>query len=870
MPARLYRHPLLLVVLSVLATLLLCGVVGLVWLKEQSPTRYEALLRAARQAPRVLKRSLRALPTEVPVLQLHIKHLHIQDLEYQRQLALQSRHHQAFEYVPAQFNWKGQRLKAKIRLKGDRLIHFQGEDQWSFRVHLRDGQLLAGMRSFSLHKSGARNHLYEWVFHEMLRREGFIALKYEFLRLYVNGVDWGIYALEEHFDKLLVERYGYREGPIVRLDESLGESDLHKSVARPFKAAKWTTADKLPLVQQAVDLLEGFRRGHLKVSEVFDTEKMATFFALNDLMGTHHASVWKSLRFYYNPITSRLEPIGFDGHLDTHKGLGNRMFLAAEASTSEQTGWWYKLFDDWFHLLFAYEGSFDEQFFRAYIQALGRISAPAYLHGFFDSVQQELEQKLDVLYQQPFPGADHLAYYGPDVYEFSTLPYEQQQQYIREVLTDSTNTLRVYRGELQQGRISLQVGHVGTLPVEILWLELDSLRLLPDTPALVLPAMQQEATHSVPRYGTYSFRLPAGLQWHDSLWRELRVLHRIPATGLNRRAEVFPWRQYASERRLADLLRQPPNAHTFEWLHIDEAAGLIRLPAGRHVLRRPLIIPAGYHFVASPGVELQLGGQGMVISYAPLKWQGTAEAPVKVSALDSTAAGMLVLSRQPSVLRQVKFEGLGPPARGNWALTGAVTFYETRVALVEVEFAACRGEDALNLVRSDFMLEACHFSRSEGDALDIDFGQGEIVNTDFAHCGNDAIDVAGAGVKLRHIQIVGAADKALSAGEQARVEGEHILVAQSAIGLTAKDLASLHLRRVLLRECELGLAVYQKKAEFGGGNMVLEEFEAQKSGRRALVEKASVLQLNGIVQPAEDEAVASLLYGNKYGKSSDE
>ena len=45
-------------------------------------------------------------------------------------------------------------------------------------------------------------------------------------------------------------------------------------------------------------------------------EKWATFFAIIDLSRTYHGSLAKSVKLYYNPVTAKFEPIGFDGHVN--------------------------------------------------------------------------------------------------------------------------------------------------------------------------------------------------------------------------------------------------------------------------------------------------------------------------------------------------------------------------------------------------------------------------------------------------------------------------------------------------------------------------------------------------------------------------
>ena len=70
--------------------------------------------------------------------------------------------------------------------------------------------------------------------------------------------------------------------------------------------------DQMDFFNQARYLLEDFRHGDKMPSEVLDYQKFARFFAITDLMGYHHGTSLYNHKFYYNPIESRLEPIGYD------------------------------------------------------------------------------------------------------------------------------------------------------------------------------------------------------------------------------------------------------------------------------------------------------------------------------------------------------------------------------------------------------------------------------------------------------------------------------------------------------------------------------------------------------------------------------
>ena len=236
-----------------------------------------------------------------------------------------------------------------IRLKGDWTDHLIG-DKWSFRVHLGSEDAIMGMQKFSLHHPKARNYVGEWLFHQILADQGLVNLRYEFVQLMISintpsgekKKNLGVYAIEEFFGKQLIENNQRRAGVILKIDESLiwknrlrlmeneiwgnyiflaGISDYKNLEILPF--SKKTILKDSTLSSQftkASSLLKGYLRDSLSFSDVFDVELMAKYNAVCNLFGAWHAMTNHNLRFYYNPITARLEPIGFDAN-GFHKQL---------------------------------------------------------------------------------------------------------------------------------------------------------------------------------------------------------------------------------------------------------------------------------------------------------------------------------------------------------------------------------------------------------------------------------------------------------------------------------------------------------------------------------------------------------------------
>ena len=66
------------------------------------------------------------------------------------------------------------------------------------------------------------------------------------------------------------------------------------------------------LYDQAHSMLNDFIHGRKKMSEVFDMDKMARFFALLETSHAIHAQLFTNIRFYLNPYEGKLEPIGYD------------------------------------------------------------------------------------------------------------------------------------------------------------------------------------------------------------------------------------------------------------------------------------------------------------------------------------------------------------------------------------------------------------------------------------------------------------------------------------------------------------------------------------------------------------------------------
>lgn len=304
-------------------------------------------------------------------------------------------------FVDGTISMGRQEISMNMRLKGHMLDHVEGE-QWSFRV-IADEEMM-GMRKFSLQHPGTRNYVYEWIFHQLLKNEGVIALNYDFVRVSLNNKDLGLYALEEHLGQELLRRNERPSGPIFRfsskeywqerLKELKGEP-ANLSITIYYRSpidlyyGKELADDTLimNLFEAGKQRLDLFRTDSLRASEVFDIPKMARMHALLDLVGGQRSMDWSDLKFYYNSQTNLIEPVGYESTgANLIEGLAINYKFNPKSKDVRM---------NYHELLFS-----DSAMAIEYYKALNRISEPSYLQDFFSSIGGELENVMNTHYQE--------------------------------------------------------------------------------------------------------------------------------------------------------------------------------------------------------------------------------------------------------------------------------------------------------------------------------------------------------------------------------------------------------------------------------------------------------------------------------------
>lgn len=806
---------------------------------------------------------LKSIISKIDTVSIDLKHVDVQKLEYMRQQAMAGK--KSFEYVPAVIRYNDKNIKVKMRLKGDRSIHFEDKDTASYRIKIKDDDTLFGMKSFSAHKPRSRNYLYEWVYLRLMERAGIITPQYKFVNINLNGQSLGLYALEEHYDKYLIERHHRREGPIIRFKEETVNknyallSKYYETPVVPYDEKTWGKQENLPMTKTAIYLLEGYRQGKLTVSQVFDIEKLAMFFALTDLTGNHHGSVPKSLRFYYNPITSRLEPIPFDGHFGTIQ----QPILTSEIGVSPST-WLHLYWKEYFISFFNDPERLDPEFIRAYISALEKVSSATYLDDFFDQTKEEFNQAHLATYNE-LPLKDDISSFGPEAFKFDKGEYYKRRKYINDKL--SQPTINAHIAEQNNQQIIVEANILDRqFPSKVLSLNCGKTTLIPtpETAYLVGTRPLNEVEIHKIRF-IFKASQAGSIQFNKCGQLNFQTLGRNDIYT----AKVYPWASYEHKFVANDVSRSIPNYANFNFIHIDASSKILSISQGSHTISHNLILPPGYTVVAGPKTTLSLINGALIYSYSALNFTGTKENPIVITSGDGTGQGLAVIQATGSShLKHVKFTNLSYPSQKGWFLPGSVTFYESPVNMSSVTVQNNKSEDAINIVRSSFNIDHLNVTDTFGDALDVDFGEGKISESYFENLGNDALDFSGAKVRLEKIEILNASDKGISAGEASRVSAQDIKMDGNILGVASKDKSYVSIVGLNVANSAIALTAYQKKSEFGPGKVFVKNFKYDGEGLKSLIEKGSLLVIDNKEYPGQQLDVSQLISNVSAAKTS--
>ncbi|WP_345170117.1 CotH kinase family protein [Algibacter aquimarinus] len=803
---------------------------------------------------------------------IDVKFKNWERIKYLRELALLEKKIpvKSQEEVSGKIRYLGESYKVDISLTGGMLDHLKNPKQWSLAVKVKDDKTIFGMKKFALLIPDARGYMTDWITHKMLKSRGVIGLRSNFIDVNINGDYHGIYYVEERFDKRLIESNQLREGIVFKLNLAIPKDNVRqvrdvvnshlnfKTELVPYGSSKISQNPELN--SQLINLKKiwaAFETNSLPVEQVFDMRKFASLFAISDLLNEKHGMSIHNTRFYYNPITSLIEPIAREWLiLNENKKFGT-LFLEGEVYEEN-------FYDNYYLRSEIYEKLYANLAFKKmYLQEAKAISRFSFLDNLIENNKEEIQSLVAKINK-----------HNPK-YIFPEKILRRNQKLLRDKLFPSTPSIRVFFDKKNKDSLSFLVENLTHLPNEITSVKVREKIL--SNQSVVIDARQDSEN----RLQRKSFKINTDINikkiTSDSITIYYNVLgfdnevENYLGRKVHSKTVVFPKIMELKDYSELSLPNRKPNVQKFKFLKINEDNKTIRFKGSKIVLNDDLIIPQGYTLIGNAGLNIDIINRARIISYSPLRFLGKVNELITITSSDLTGQGIVVYNSVPeSVMNYVSFENLSNISDTGWNLKGSITFYESPIFINNCFFNSnLKGDDYLNIVRTTFNIQNTIFKNTFADAVDTDFSKGEIINTSFFEIGNDAIDVSGTDLTLSQIKIFSSGDKGISGGEGSSLKCENIFISDSEIGVASKDDTKIEINNIEIMSSKLGYCAFQKKSEYGPGEMEIVNSKLSDVKTEHLIEMGSSLILNGATINKKSDKVKQYLYGVEYGKNSE-
>jgi hypothetical protein len=755
------------------------------------------------------------------------------------------------KWVSAKMNFKDKNYKVKIKLKGVHADHWSHPNKWSYKIKLEDSHFIDGMNRFSIQQPKTRDFLYEWIFMKILEKEKLIFHRTKFIETVVNGDNLGIYFLEEQHSKALIENNRRREGPIIGLDKSLWikevnnlnklslnvlEDTFWRARVKPvqFKKKKIGTEQETYL-KDAISLFESFREGTTNLEEVFDLNQLAKLMSIKAIFGSVEFD-WRDIKFYYNPITSLLEPIGREVHISSDRVKIQPWWVNngyIESINSEQF--------QFINLLYQ-----NKKFYKLYLTELFKMTEDDYITNIINENYDQFKKYQKIL-QINFPTKDIFS-----------------ENYLKKIRLQIRNTITPIQGinayyvDYSDNKIVLAANNTQITPVEITGVKLEKGKRIDfKNPYIIDGKKYNKPTKNI------LLEIPCNNTFSCEEFKKNKnqlIYSFLGQTSLNL-SEIYKF--YGINKKKIKKILDIDYLQKLPFLKIDMKKKEILFEAKKIIIDDVIVIPADFEVNFKPGTEIIFSKKGQIISYSALNIIGLEDSPIiirsdflgpvstfleKKKPDNNYGLGVSVINaKNKSVLKNVIFKRLASPEiEMGIGFLGSINFYNSDVLIEKSMFIEnLNGDDYLNIVSSNFEIKDVHFNNIRSDAIDFDFSKGTIDNITIINSKNDGLDFSGSIVDISNILFKNIGDKAISAGEKSVLKILNLKVDNAKIAVASKDLSNVKLRNVEISNTKIAITAYQKKPEYGPAYITAEDILLKKVTNDFLVENNSEILING-------------------------
>jgi hypothetical protein len=811
-----------------------------------------------------------------PELNINISFKNVIKLENNRKNLLKQERGYTFGFleVPSKIKYKNKSYNADLRLKGDRLIHYEERKYSSYKIDLKREGRIFNVKKFSLMKPRARNYIHEWIFHELAGEGELVKLKYKFVDLKINGKNQGLYVFEEGFGKILLERNKRRNGPIFSLHEEFSDdTDIKNIKFEVYNKKYWLNPENIKLSKIASQKLRDLFEDKKRIDEILDVDKWAWYFAVADINDYFHGLFVKSVKFYYNPVNGKFEPVAFDGHrkiagnynryeynwnklLWGFPSFGPSSFEKAKSckilsdnnikDIHEKSENYNRCSRFVYKFFYNSKDEINVDFYNKYRNAVLKIASKNFLDTFFKTRENQIKKINSEIYGDYFL-ADHDHYYGPDLYYFNKKDFYHKANILLQLIENKPNKVFI-----QQDRQNIIVQNESINNNNLVIKQLHCNKNF--------NSEQEEIILNVDYNLVYKNN-------------KINLTNYTNANIVCKKAIIIDKNDNNKISKFIDTL------NTYRKINYKDSYlnrynkyfvlndNFIELKKNYTLIDEDIYIPKDLIVKIFPGQKIILTNNAFIFSDSPWLVGGKKERVFISGKKDNFGGGVLISKTNLiSKFTNTSFSYLNGVNKNinhlaeQYILLGAININQSEIIFEDVEFKAINAEDALNIINSKFKILNSNYKDISSDAIDIDFGIGEILNSNFANIKNDAIDFSGSKAKLSNIEFTHIGDKLVSVGENSIVNINDIVGKDSFVGFASKDGSTLKGNKINFNNVNIPFASYIKKSEYDKAILKVNGARYQNYLIPYLRDQHSLIEINNDNKKNINKEVVEIIY----------
>jgi hypothetical protein len=750
-------------------------------------------------------------------------------------------------WTKTQILFDNQKFKAEIKLRGSHPSNWENINQLGFKLKLSKDEVFKGFSEFSLQHPAQREYIGEYLFMIALKNADLIYSRSDFYDLLINGNHFGLYYLQESISKELLENNKKKVSVVLgfnkeahlekysnysRVNENFNDIQLKDGFLIAnidfVKLPENFNSNNNELLRDAITLIENFRNSKLKTSEVFDVDKLAKLMAIKVAFGSGEFD-WRDLKLYYNPYNFKFEPIG--------KEVG--------AGLLEENQWWTSTpwemknkKNDTSQDIFLSRIFSDEIFFEKYIDQLNYLVANK--EKFLENLSND---------EDYFKNLKKLKINFPRRYkQFSLQTISQNIEILKEYL-NTNNFVEINLEEIDQDGFKFTVINSLRFPLEIVGIQFYGIqfslkdkikissRLQSNNPQKILIDIKN---NNILENINELDLLKEKINNTSKIQSNIKILYKAEYSSKIHKTNVLKLKSENKEfLAFKKKLIQPLILKNDIFKVIDNN---IIFHSGDIYVSENIIIPKNFLLKINEGTNIYLEKDSSIISFSPIEINGTKNNPVKIEHIGSNINEnylLIVDANKTSTIDYLFTKNLSAPKDTSQIISGAINFYNSDVYIKNSVFENnFFGDDHMNIISSNFIIEDVQFLNSHLDAIDLDFSNGKIFKALIKNSGNDSFDFSASQASIEKIFISGSGDKAISVGEKSNIKLKDATIENSKFAFVSKDNSILNVNNAVVNNVNFIGAAYQKKREYGPGILFINK-----------INYSNILESNFLRQP---------------------